>query len=109
MGAVRVPVEPGHRAGSDPAGHALVRRCAELGIMVDLAHLNEKGFWDVAHADLGPLVSSHSAAHALCQASRNLTDSQLDAIGSTGGLVGIVYAVEFLRADFAEDIDTRWS
>jgi membrane dipeptidase len=100
------PSSPDTGPGLTPAGHALVRRCAELGIMVDLAHLNEKGFWDVARADLGPLVSSHSAAHALCQASRNLTDSQLDAIGSTGGLVGIVYAVEFLRADFAEDIDT---
>src|SRR5207248_4544712 len=83
-----------------------VRRCSELGILVDLAHLNEAGFWDVARMDLGPLVSSHSAAHALAGASRNLTDSQLDAIGASGGLVGIVFACPFLRADFADDRDT---
>jgi membrane dipeptidase len=55
---------------------------------------------------VGPLVASHSAAHALCAASRNLTDRQLDAIGSSGGLVGIVFACPFLRADFADDADT---
>jgi membrane dipeptidase len=100
------PSTPDTGPGLTSAGHALVRRCADLGILVDLAHLNERGFWDVARADLGPLVSSHSAAHALCPASRNLTDHQLDAIGSSGGLVGIVYACQFLRSDFAQDTDT---
>ena len=65
-----------------------MRRCAELGIAVDLSHLNEAGFWDVAGLELAPLIASHSGAHALCPASRNLTDAQLDAIGATGGLVG---------------------
>ena len=74
--------------------------------MVDLSHLNEAGFWDVARAELGPLVASHSGAHALSAASRNLTDRQLDAIGDSDGLVGIVFAVKFLRADFADDVDT---
>jgi membrane dipeptidase len=100
------PSSPDTGPGLTPAGRALVRRCAELGIMVDLSHLNEAGFWDVARADVGPLVASHSAAHALCQTSRNLTDRQLDAIGSSGGLVGIVYGCLFLRADFADDPDT---
>jgi membrane dipeptidase len=100
------PSSPDTGPGLTPAGHALVRRCAELGILVDLSHLNEAGFWDVARAEVGPLVASHSAAHALCAASRNLTDRQLDAIGSSGGLVGIVFACPFLRADFADDPDT---
>jgi membrane dipeptidase len=100
------PSSPDTGPGLTDAGHALVRRCAELGIMIDLSHLNEAGFWDVARADVGPLVASHSAAHALCPTSRNLTDGQLDAIGSSGGLVGIVYACMFLRPDFAEDADT---
>ena len=51
-------------------------------------------------------MASHSAAHALCQSSRNLTDRQLDAIGASGGLVGIVFACPFLRSDFADDPDT---
>jgi len=56
--------------------------------------------------DAGPLVASHSGAHALSPCSRNLTDRQLDAIGASGGLVGIVFATPFLRADFADDPDT---
>jgi membrane dipeptidase len=100
------PSSPDTGPGLTDAGRALVRRCAELGVLVDLSHLNEAGFWDVAALELGPLVASHSAAHTLCQASRNLTDAQLDAIGDSGGLVGIVFACAFLRADFADDPDT---
>jgi membrane dipeptidase len=100
------PSGPDTGPGLTPAGHALVKRCAQLGIMVDLSHLNEAGFWDVAGAEVGPLVASHSGAHELCPASRNLTDHQLDAIGASGGLVGIVYAWPFLRPDFADVPDT---
>jgi membrane dipeptidase len=100
------PSSPDIGPGLTDAGLALVEACAELGILVDLSHLNEAGFWDVAGLDAGPLVASHSAAHALCGASRNLTDRQLDAIGASQGLVGIVFACEFLRPDFAPDTDT---
>jgi membrane dipeptidase len=100
------PSSPDTGPGLTPAGRALVRRCAELGILVDLSHLNEAGFWDVAGLELGPLVASHSGAHALAANSRNVTDAQLDAIGASGGLVGIVFACPFLRADFDDDPDT---
>ncbi|MGH2916458.1 MAG: dipeptidase [Solirubrobacteraceae bacterium] len=100
------PSSPDTGPGLTDAGGALVRRCAQLGIAVDLSHLNEAGFWDVARADLGPLIASHSGVHAMCGASRNLTDAQLDAIGASDGLVGIVYACTFLRPDFASDADT---
>lgn len=97
------PSPPDTGPGLTAAGRALLRRCADLGILVDVSHLNEAGFWDLARLELGPIVASHAAAHALCQSSRNLTDRQLDAIGHSGGLVGIVFAIPFLRADFAED------
>jgi membrane dipeptidase len=100
------PSSPDTGPGLTPAGVALVRRCAELGIGVDLSHLNEAGFWDVARLDGAPLIASHSAAHALCPASRNLTDAQIDAIGASGGLVGVVFAVAFIRADGEDDADT---
>lgn len=100
------PSLPDTGSGITEAGSALVRRCAELGILVDVSHLNAAGFWDLARLELAPLVASHSAAHAICPTSRNLTDDQLDAIGASGGLVGIVFAVPFLRPDFAEDPDT---
>jgi membrane dipeptidase len=97
------PAGPDIGPGLTGAGKALVSRCAELGILVDLSHMNEAGFWDVARLEAGPLVASHSGAHALCPASRNLVDAQLDAIGASGGLVGIVFATAFLRPDFADD------
>lgn len=100
---------PGHPSvgpGLSDAGQALVRACNELGILIDLAHLNEAGFWDVAKLSNAPLVSSHSAAHAVAPHSRNLTDKQLDAIADSDGLVGIVFATGFLRPDGAWDDDT---
>lgn len=100
------PSSPDTGPGLTERGAALVAACGALGILVDLSHLNEAGFWDVARIEAGPLVASHSGAHALCESSRNLTDRQLDAIGASDGLVGIVYAVPFLRADFADDPDT---
>jgi membrane dipeptidase len=98
-----------HGPGLTAAGTRLVRACAELGIAVDLSHLNEAGFWDVARLALAPLIVSHTAAHALCPVSRNLTDAQLDAVGASGGLVGIVYAVPFVRPDGADDPATPLS
>ena len=100
------PSSPDIGPGLTDRGAALVSTCADLGILVDLSHMNEAGFWDVARLEPGPLVASHSGAHALCAASRNLTDAQLDAIGASGGLVGIVFATVFLRRDFADDADT---
>ena len=105
----RFPGSPDAGPGLTPDGERLVRRCNELGIVVDLSHLNEAGFWDVARITRAPLVASHSGAHALCPAARNLTDEQLDAIGTTGGLVGIVFAIDFLRADAVWSTDTPLS
>jgi membrane dipeptidase len=102
----RAPSSPDTGGGLTEAGRRLVARCGELGILVDLSHLNERGFWDVAEIDAGPLVASHSAVHALSQNSRNLTDGQLDAIGSSGGLIGIVYAPAFVREDFDDVAET---
>jgi membrane dipeptidase len=103
------PSSPDTGPGLTAAGGALVARCAELGIAVDLSHLNEAGFWDVARLDRAPLIASHSGVHALSPSSRNLTDAQIDAIGASGGLVGVVFAVKFLRADGADDPATPLS
>jgi len=100
------PGSPDQGPGLTEAGAALVRACAELGVLVDVSHLNARGFWEVAELDAGPLVASHSGAHALCPSPRNLTDDQLRAIGERRGLVGINFHVGFLRADGALDTDT---
>jgi membrane dipeptidase len=100
------PSSPDTGPGLTNAGRTLARRCAELGILVDVSHLNEAGFWDLARMELGPLVATHSGAHSLSPTSRNLTDAQIDAIGASGGLVGVVFACGFLRPDFKDDGDT---
>lgn len=100
------PDSPDIGPGLTPAGKDLVRLCNELGIMVDLSHLNEQGFWDVAQLSRAPLVASHSGVHALCPSPRNLTDRQLEAIGDSGGIVGVNFARAFLREDGRGDEET---
>jgi membrane dipeptidase len=103
------PGSPDQGPGLTDAGRALVRACNELGVVVDVSHLNERGFWDVAQTSEAPLVASHSNAHALCPSPRNLTDDQLRAVGESGGLVGINFCVAFAREDGADDPDTPLS
>ena len=100
------PSSPDTGPGLTDAGKALVRACEELGILVDLSHLNEKGFWDVASISGNPLVATHSCAHAISQSSRNLTDAQLDAVRDSDGIVGVNYHVGFLRQDGEVNSDT---
>jgi membrane dipeptidase len=80
-------------------GVRLVKRCDELGIMLDMSHLNEAGFWDIAKHSTKPLVATHSNSHLLSPHARNLTDKQLAAIAESNGMVGLNFAVAFLRAD----------
>lgn len=100
----RFPHDPEIGPGLSGYGRALVRACNALGVLVDLSHLNAAGFRDVAQISDAPLVASHSNVHALCPHSRNLTDWQIDAIGASGGLIGINYGVSFLTADGRKDI-----
>jgi len=95
----RFPSPPDTGPGLTQPGRDLVARCNALRVIVDLSHITEAGFWDVARLSTMPLVASHSNAHALCPTARNLTDAQLDAIGGSGGLVGVNFAAAFLRAD----------
>ena len=89
--------------GLTDAGKRLVKECNRLGIMLDLSHLNEKGFWDIAGLTDVPLVATHSNVHALSATPRNLTDKQLAAIKESDGMVGVNFAVGFLTADGSND------
>ncbi|RMF82914.1 MAG: membrane dipeptidase [Chloroflexi bacterium] len=104
-----VPFKFNHSPDTGPgltdAGKALVKACNQLGIMIDLSHLNEKGFWDVAALSDAPLVATHSNAHALAPSTRNLTDKQLDAIKEHDGMVGINLIPILIREDGANDAD----
>lgn len=100
------PMSPDSGPGLTDAGFELIRTCNSMGILVDLAHITEKGFWDVAKTSDQPLIASHSNAHALTPVARNLTDRQLDAIKESRGLVGLNYAVTMLRDDARDDAAT---
>lgn len=100
------PSSPDVGDGLTDAGKRLVKRCNELGIMLDLSHMNEKGFWDVANISDAPLVATHSNVHVLSQTPRNLTDKQLDAVKASDGMVGLNFATGFLREDGQWNSDT---
>ncbi len=102
----RFPASPDVGPGLTGAGRDLVRECNRLGILVDLSHLNERGFWDVASVSDAPLAATHSAAHALCPSTRNLTDGQLAAIRDSDGMVGLNFEVSSLREDGRDEADT---
>ncbi len=100
------PGTPDIGPGLTEAGKRLVRQCNALKIMLDLSHLNEKGFDDVAALSDAPLVATHSNAHAVTPSTRNLSDRQLAVIRDSGGMVGLNFATVFLdpggrRAPFA--------
>ena len=100
------PATPDLGDGLTAAGEKLVAACNEMKILVDLSHITEKGFWDVARLSRAPLVATHSNAHALCASPRNLTDRQLAAIRDTKGMVGLNFATCFLRPDGNMTADT---
>mgnify|MGYP001239274156 CR=1 FL=1 len=102
----RCPSSPDTGPGLTDLGKALVGACNALRILIDLSHLNERGFWDTAELSTAPLVATHSNAHAISPHSRNLTDRQLAAIRQSGGLVGVNFATSFLRPDGRHDRDT---
>lgn len=93
----RFPSSPDTGDGLTDAGKALVKACNALKIQIDLSHLNEKGFRDVAKLSDAPLVATHSNAHSVCPHARNLTDWQLGAIRETRGMVGLNFATGFLN------------
>ena len=95
----RYPSGPDIGPGLTEAGVRLVKRCNESGILIDLSHMNEAGFRDVARISTAPLVATHSNAHAICPHARNLTDEQLHIIADSDGLVGLNFASAFLRPD----------
>ncbi|NJN84824.1 MAG: membrane dipeptidase [Caldilineaceae bacterium] len=101
------PHSPDTGPGLTDAGKRLVRACNELGVMLDLSHLNEKGFWDVAELSAAPLVATHSGSHALCAVTpQTVTDAQLDAVAASGGIAGVNFNCSFLREDGRLEADT---
>ncbi|MGB7322939.1 MAG: membrane dipeptidase, partial [Albidovulum sp.] len=104
----RYPGDPDTGPGLTDAGKRLVRTCNELKIMLDLSHLNEAGFNDIAALSDAPLVATHSNAHAVNPSTRNLTDRQLGVIRASDGMVGLNFGTVFLSDDGRKSAFKGW-
>lgn len=91
-------VRTGSAGGLTDLGREAVREMCRLGIVIDVSHLNDAGFWDVVDESAAPIHASHSNCRALCAHPRNLTDDQMRAIAQSGGVVG-VHALQALVTD----------
>ena len=103
----KFPHSPDLGPGLTEAGKRLVKACNDKRILIDLSHITERGFWDVAELSNAPLVATHSNVHALTPSPRNLTADQLKAIRVSDGMVGLNFATGFLRPDGQMRADTE--
>ncbi len=89
----------GNGRGLTAEGRNLVARMEELGIIVDVSHLNDTSFWNLMDIVTKPVIASHSNVRELANHPRNLTKEMVEAIHSTGGTIGINFYKGFLETD----------
>jgi len=85
--------------GLKPFGKEAVEYMNELGILIDVSHLSDGGFWDVAELSKAPFIASHSNCRSLSPHQRNLTDEMIKKMAEKGGVSGINFAPQFLDSD----------
>ena len=86
-------------------GIEYIKEMERLGIIIDVSHLGDAGFYDVVKYSTKPFVASHSNARALCGVARNLTDDMIVKIAQKGGVIGLNYCEDFLSDDGKGNID----
>ena len=82
--------------GLTDLGREYVKECQRLGMMVDVSHCSDEGFWDIINMTQKPIVASHSNSRSVCEHSRNLTDDMFRAICQTGGVAGLNLYTDFI-------------
>lgn len=92
--------------GLKPFGFDVIKRMNELGMIIDVSHLSDGGFWDVIKTTKYPVVASHSNARALCDDQRNMTDEMLRALGENGGVAGLNFCDDFLNKNHISDVES---
>ncbi len=83
--------------GLTEKGFFFIQRMEELGMIIDVSHLSDAGFWDIVQHTKKPFVASHSNARALCGHCRNLTDDMIRAVAGRGGVIGLNFYGCFLN------------
>ncbi len=77
-------------------GKEYIKKCNELGIIIDVSHLSDKGFMDVINLSTKPIVASHSNARQVCDVARNLSDEMILKLHKNGGVMGMNYCDDFI-------------
>jgi membrane dipeptidase len=95
-GAFFTPKRTGLVGGLSDFGVELVEQAQAMGLLLDVSHLNDPGFWDVIKLSRAPIIASHSNCRALADHPRNLTDEQIKAVSGTGGVIGINSIARFV-------------
>ncbi|MBN2334146.1 dipeptidase [Candidatus Bathyarchaeota archaeon] len=83
--------------GLSELGVQTVEELDSLGMVIDVSHINDEGFWDVIEATRNPVVASHSNARAVCDHPRNITDEMIVALAENGGVMGMNFAPSFVH------------
>ena len=99
-------ITPNIKDGLTDFGLKMINKMNELGIIIDVSHLSDKGFWDCINNSTKPIVASHSNARGVCHHVRNLTDEMIIALNKNGGVMGMNYCAAFLSDDEEDGINT---
>ncbi|WP_336779663.1 dipeptidase [Paenibacillus illinoisensis] len=86
-------------AGLTERGRELVRLCNRIGMLLDVSHLTEKGFWELAEMSERPFIASHSNSYTVCPNVRNLKDDQIRAIIAREGRIGLTFVPWFVKQE----------
>ncbi len=98
-GAFFGSAKEGQKGGLTPFGVKLIEKAEELGMIIDLSHINDEGFSDVLDIASKPVIASHSNCRALADTMRNLTDKQIERIAANGGVIGVNSVNMFTNPD----------
>ena len=102
-------ITPNIKDGLTDFGLKMINKMNELGIIIDVSHLSDKGFWDCINNSTKPIVASHSNARGVCHHVRNLTDEMIIALNKNGGVMGMNYCAAFLSDDEEDGKNTiKW-
>ena len=104
---VRVTTKRQRRTGLTDLGRGLVKEAQDLGITIDVSHLNDQSFWDLYEITEKPIIATHSNARYICDHPRNLTDDQIKAINEKHGTIGINFCMKFLDPEHPGEMYTN--
>ncbi len=95
----------GSEFGLKPFGFEVIEKMENLGILVDVSHLSDQGFWDICNISKKPFIATHSNARTVCDTTRNLTDEMLRALAGRGGITGLNFYGYFLQGSETSSVE----